>query len=422
MLIVIVKPLKREFERLLSVTTSHPECSIVFLLQEKEAECLHRMSLIQRPSLLMVNNTAGCSIEWDGVNCWPAATIGEEVSVSCPQPLKNHAALPAPITRNCTIHGWSLPSLPYYKACLIEDNGEDTGDKQKYFAAVKLIYTIGYGMSLASLISAIVVFCTFRKLLCTRTYIHLNLFSSFILRGVAVFVKDAVLFADESTDHCTVSTAGCKAAVALFQYCVMANFFWLLVEGLYLHTLLVFTFTQERRIFWWYTLIGWGSPTLTIVIWALFKSQYDNKGCWDDLDSALWWIIKTPILFSVFVNFLVFVNIIRIIFQKMKMPDVEGSERPHYSRLAKSTLLLIPLFGVHYTVFALFPEHVGLEPRLCFELVLGSFQGFIVALLYCFLNGEVQNEVLKQMRRCHLHSGDTREGNAFDLVTQDYTA
>jgi len=43
-------------------------------------------------------------------------------------------------------------------------------------------------------------------------------------------------------------------------------------------------------------------------------------------------------------------------------------------RLAKSTLLLIPLFGVHYTVFALFPEHVGLEARLFFELVLGSFQ------------------------------------------------
>ena len=24
--------------------------------------------------------------------------------------------------------------------------------------------------------------------------------------------------------------------------------------------------------------------------------------CWDDFDSALWWIIKTPILISVFVS------------------------------------------------------------------------------------------------------------------------
>lgn len=50
-------------------------------------------------------------------------------------------------------------------------------------------------------------------------------------------------------------------------------------------------------------------------------------------------------------------------------------------RLVGSTLLLIPLFGLHYAVFALFPEHVGVRPRLDFELVLGSFQ--VTDLLCC---------------------------------------
>lgn len=43
-------------------------------------------------------------------------------------------------------------------------------------------------------------------------------------------------------------------------------------------------------------------------------------------------------------------------------------------RLARSTLLLIPLFGIHYTVFAFSPEDVSKKERLVFELGLGSFQ------------------------------------------------
>lgn len=45
-----------------------------------------------------------------------------------------------------------------------------------------------------------------------------------------------------------------------------------------------------------------------------------------------------------------------------------------YRRLAKSTLLLIPLFGINYIIFAFMPRHVRSYMRLVVDLILGSFQ------------------------------------------------
>ncbi|TKS74926.1 Vasoactive intestinal polypeptide receptor 1 [Collichthys lucidus] len=189
----------------------------------------------------------------------------------------------------------------------------------------------------------------------------------------------------------------CKAAVAFFQFSILANYFWLLVEGMYLQTLLALTFVFQKKYFWWYILIGWGLPTTIITVWILTRNFYDNNGCWDDTDVAfIWWIIKAPITASLLVNFIIFISVIRILVQKLRSPGVGGNDASHFKRLAKSTLLLIPLFGMHYMVFAFLPEHTGAEARIFIELGLGSFQGFVVALLYCFLNGEVQAELKKR--------------------------
>lgn len=62
----------------------------------------------------------------------------------------------------------------------------------------------------------------------------------------------------------------CKAVMVFFHYCVMSNYFWLFIEGLYLFTLLVETFFPERRYFYWYTIVGWGE-----CLFQMFVYWYD---------------------------------------------------------------------------------------------------------------------------------------------------
>ncbi|XP_030647003.1 pituitary adenylate cyclase-activating polypeptide type I receptor [Chanos chanos] len=372
-----------------------------------EVHCMHSDCIIkieqekceERKKASATYQDFDCPWLWDNLTCWQAARVGEVVVVKCPElfeVMSTDDIELGRVSRNCTEDGWSDEFPLYEDACFFDYNGTSP---DMYYVSVKALYTVGYSTSLVSLTTAMVILCRFRKLHCTRNFIHMNLFVSFILRAISVFIKDEVLYAEEESSHCFLHTVECKTVMVFFHYCVLSNYFWLFIEGLYLFTLLVETFFPERRYFYWYTIIGWGTPTVCVSIWAVLRLHFDDIGCWDINDNAaIWWVIKGPVLASIMINFVLFIGIIIILVQKLQSPDIGGNESSIYLRLARSTLLLIPLFGIHYTVFAFSPEDVSKRERLVFELGLGSFQGFVVAVLYCFLNGEVQSEMKRKWR------------------------
>ncbi|MBN3278104.1 GHRHR protein, partial [Polyodon spathula] len=77
------------------------------------------------------------------------------------------------------------------------------------------------------------------------------------------------------------------------------------------------------------------------------------------------------------VNFILFINIVRLLIQKLDPRLIQFNNSSQYRRLMKSTLLLVPLFGTHYIVFNFLPDYINIGMRLYIELCLGSFQVII---------------------------------------------
>ncbi|KAM9296774.1 glucagon receptor [Gastrophryne carolinensis] len=360
-----------------------------------------------------------CNRTYDKYSCWPDAQPNTAVNVSCPWYLPWYNKVQHGfVYKRCGPDGqWAtkVNGQPHRDARECEQDEKELAE-QAWFAQVyegfKIMYTIGYSMSVATLLLALSILVGFSKLHCMRNYIHMNLFASFIMRGVSVLVMDALLKAlydghvnGEYMDAWLSSMAGCRVASVINQYATIANYYWLLVEGIYLHNLLVLVTFSERSYFALYLCIGWGAPVLFIIPWVAVKYTYENVLCWTlNINMRYWWILRSAVLLAILVNFLIFLRIIKILVSKMRAHQMRYTD--YKLRLARSTLTLIPLLGIHEVVFVLITDEAAHGTlrlvKLFFDLFFTSFQGMLVAVLYCFVNKEVQSELLKKWKRWKL--------------------
>ncbi|XP_032494056.1 secretin receptor isoform X2 [Phocoena sinus] len=349
-------------------------CAVLQVLREERDQCLQGLAEEKArhpaPGTCTPGPTLGCCQGlWDNTSCWPSSALGQTVEVACPRFLWMLVGRNGSIFRNCTQGGWSETFPRPDLACGVhmndssnekrprgdgpEEHGtvraatchRDAGVKPKeqrlglnawdlvyeYLLKLKVMYTVGYSSSLVMLLVALGILCAFRKLHCTRNYIHMHLFVSFILRALSNFIKDAVLFSSDDVARCDAHRVGCKLVMVFFQYCIMANYSWLLVEGLYLHTLLVISFFSERKWLQGFIALGWGSPAIFVASWAVTRHFLEDVGCWDiNANASIWWVIRGPVIVSVLINFILFINILRILMRKLRTQETRGSEGNHY--------------------------------------------------------------------------------------------
>uniref|UniRef100_A0A8C3CSP6 Glucagon receptor n=1 Tax=Cairina moschata TaxID=8855 RepID=A0A8C3CSP6_CAIMO len=379
-------------------------------------ECHRNMSRMPAPTELVCNRT------FDKFSCWPDALPNTTINLcACPVSPPLRTVRHRYVFKTCGPDGeWVTgpkgQSLRDATQCQIDAEDLEAQEKfAKTYGSFKVMYTVGYSVSLCALLLALAVLLGFSKLHCMRNYIHMNLFASFILKGVSVLVIDALLkthYSDKIDDYnvriwlSDEAAAGCRAATVFMQYGTVANYCWLLVEGIYLHNLLVVAVFSERSYFTLYLCIGWGAPMLFLIPWVVVKFLYENIQCWSTNNNmGFWWILRFPVFLAILINFFIFIRIIQILVSKLRAHQMRYTDYK-FSRLAKSTLTLIPLLGIHEVVFAFVTdEHAQGTLRyvkLFFDLFLSSFQGMLVAILYCFVNKEVQSELLKRWQRWKL--------------------
>uniref|UniRef100_A0A452J1V7 Parathyroid hormone/parathyroid hormone-related peptide receptor n=1 Tax=Gopherus agassizii TaxID=38772 RepID=A0A452J1V7_9SAUR len=369
----------------------------IYLLGEAKEKCQTNLK-----AQLEKIKDASCFPEWDGIICWPEGFPSQEVSVPCPEYIydfnhKGHAY------RHCDAYGnWELAlsinkTWANYTECTDFLTPESRSREKEVFDRLHMMYTIGYSISLASLIVAVCILCYFKRLHCTRNYIHIHLFASFICRAASIFVKDVVLYSGSLPEELEkmrvddlkgelgpflghrTQLVGCKVVVTLFLYFLATNHYWILVEGLYLHSLIFMAFLSNKNYLWALTIIGWGLPAVFVSVWAsvrasLADTQYVTVGVCRQ------------------VNFFLFLNIVRVLASKLWETNTGKLDpRQQYRKLLKSTLVLMPLFGVHYVVFMAMPytEISGVlwQIQMHYEMLFNSSQ--------VRLPGAVQAEIKK---------------------------
>lgn len=57
---------------------------------------------------------------------------------------------------------------------------------------------------------------------------------------------------------CFFQQVSCKVSQFIYLYLMGCNYFWMLCEGIYLHTLIVVAVFAEKQHLMWYYLLGWG--------------------------------------------------------------------------------------------------------------------------------------------------------------------
>uniref|UniRef100_A0A8C7SNU8 Corticotropin-releasing factor receptor 2 n=1 Tax=Oncorhynchus mykiss TaxID=8022 RepID=A0A8C7SNU8_ONCMY len=339
---------------------------------------LSLLALLQKycEALSALYNVTGlyCNATTDEIGtCWPRSNTGRMMERPCPEYIngvKYNTTRSA--YRECMDNGtWALKSN--YSSC--EPILEEKRKYPMHYKIALIINYLGHCISVGALVIAFILFLCLRSIRCLRNIIHWNLITTFILRNVMWFLLQLI-------DHNIHESnePWCRLITTIYNYFVVTNFFWMFVEGCYLHTAIVMTYSTDKLKKWVFLFIGWCIPCPIIVAWAIGKLYNENEQCWFGKEPGKYidYIYQGPVILVLLINFVFLFNIVRILMTKLRASTT--SETVQYRKAVKATLVLLPLLGITYMLFFVNPgeDDISQIVFIYFNSFLQSFQYFIV--------------------------------------------
>ncbi|XP_060012889.1 corticotropin-releasing factor receptor 2 isoform X10 [Lagenorhynchus albirostris] len=295
-------------------------------------------------AIMTLTNLSGpysyCNTTLDQIGtCWPRSAAGALVERQCPEyfnGVKYNTTRNA--YRECLENGTWASRINYSQCQPILDDKQRKYDL--HYRVALIINYLGHCVSVAALVAAFLLFLALRSIRCLRNVIHWNLITTFILRNVTWFLLQLIDHEVHESNE-----VWCRGITTSFNYFVVTNFFWMFVEGCYLHTAIVMTYSTDRLRKWLFLFIGWCIPCPIIIAWAIGKLYYENEQCWFGKEPG---------------------DLVDYIYQGP---------------------IILVLLDPHDEVTSI--HHVRDDP----------VQGFFVSVFYCFFNGEVRSAVKKKWHR-----------------------
>ncbi|CAH2036046.1 unnamed protein product, partial [Iphiclides podalirius] len=415
-----------------------------------------------------INRTLYCNAVHDNYLCWPPTPAGETVYLNCPPEHlsdTSHSAF-----RTCGENGqwlgrrpgetsWTnyTPCFPSEAQKLLKMVYGEGGDAQNKFGVAfgtRYMECVGIILSIITLLISLFIFIRYTSLRNNRTRIHRDLIISML---VHLLIR-LVLYIDQAynrRDNTDVVRGihdmpyVCITLYILLEYTISVMFMWMFIEGLYLHSVVSANSLRERIPYQYYYIVGWGFPLVTTAVWATMTALHYRdepiNTCWYGYNFlAVYWIVQGPRVAAIVVNFLFLLSITRVLVLKMQQSNNSEMEitlyaTPSYynwlehvedfnlhvsAKAVKAALVLLPLLGITNILNMIeVPVSSSVWKFALWSYsthFLRSFQGFFIALIYCFMNGEVRMAVRKDYENFMAMRSKPRQPRSSSTIGRRY--